>query len=324
MKTPIRRLVAVTTTAVALVTTVTACSSPDAAETTTLTVGFVVDPSWAQIPVAVDTGLFTEHGVDVEVVNFQSGVEALQAAAAGQVDITTAADVPTSAALTRTPTLRVVADGSRWEGSRIIARRSAGINTVEDLAGRSIGTPLGTSAAYFISNALAANNIEATLVQVAPSAIVTAITQSNVDAVSIFQPYQAQSVQALGNDAVELTGGTYNQHSLFIATETARSAKGEAITAFFAALADAGTKLSQQDSAAVDAVAKATQLEPDLLRTVLGEFDFTLQLNPDLATKLTDLGEWAKTQKSIEPTTQLPNYTDFLDNQYLPKPPSSN
>ncbi|WP_395308583.1 hypothetical protein V4U86_25180 [Mycobacterium sp. AMU20-3851] len=41
-----------------------------------------------------------------------------------------------------------------------------------------------------------------------------------------------------------------------------------------------------------------------------------------LATKLTELGEWAKTQKSIEPTTELPDYTQFLDNQFLEKPAS--
>ncbi|ANW64915.1 ABC transporter substrate-binding protein [Mycobacterium sp. djl-10] len=309
------RLLTAITAATAL--TLAGCAGSDTADTQALTVGFVVDPSWAQVPVAADTGLFAEHGVEVEVINFQSGVEALQAAAAGQVDITTAADVPTAAALTRTPTLRVVADGSRWEGSRIVARRSAGITGVEDLAGKSIGTPLGTSAAYFIANALAAANIEATLVQVAPSAIVTAISQRNVDAVSIFQPYQAQAIAALDGDVVELTGGTYNQHSLFLATETARTTKSAAISAFFAALSDAGAALTDQDGAAVDAVAKATQLEPDLLRTVLAEFDFGIQLEPDLATKLTDLGEWAKTQKSIEPSTTLPDYAQFLDNQYL-------
>lgn len=318
MKTSLRRLFAATLTAAAALTAVS-CSNSDAAQPDTLTVGFVVDPSWAQVPVAADTGLFSKHGVTVKVVNFSSGVEALQAAAAGQVDITTAADVPTSAALTRTPTLRVVGDGSRWEGSRIVARRSAGINSVSDLAGKSIGTPLGTSAAYYISNALAQNKIDAKLVQVSPSAIVTAITQHNVDAVSIFQPYQAQSIAALQGDAVELSGGTYHQHSLFLATESARSAKGDAITAFFAALADAGTALAQQDNAAVDAVAKATQLDPQLLRTVLAEFDFTLQLKPDLAAKLTELGEWAKTQKSIEPSTPLPDYATFLDSQFLPK-----
>lgn len=319
MKTSLWRLLSAALTAVTLTASFTACSSPDTADASTLTVGFVVDPSWAQVPVAVDTGLFEKHNVKVKVVNFQSGVEALQAAAGGQVDITTAADVPTAAALTRTPTLRVVADGSRWNGSRIVARRSAGINNIADLTGKSIGTPLGTSAAYYVSNALAENDIKANLVQVSPSAMVTAAVQQNVDAVSIFQPYQAQTIQALNGDAVELAGGSYNQHSLFLATQSAISAKGTAITGFFAALDDAGTALSHQDGAAIDAVAKATQLEPALLRTVLGEFDFTTQLNPDLAAKLTDLGEWAKTQKSIEPTTQLPNYANFLDNQFLAK-----
>jgi NitT/TauT family transport system substrate-binding protein len=270
--------------------------------------------------VAADTGLFSKHNVNVKVVNFQSGVEALQAASAGQVDITTAADVPTSAALTRTPTLRVIADGSRWEGSRIVARRSAGINSIHDLAGKSIGAPLGTSAAYYISTVLAQSKVKANLVQVSPSAMVTAVTQRNVDAVSIFQPYQAQAIQALKADAVELAGGTYNQHSLFLGTQAAISAKSHAITAFFAALNDAGTALSQHNNAAIDAVAKATQLAPELLRTVLAEFDFTLQLNPDLAAKLTQLAEWAKTQGSIEPSTQLPNYAEFLDNRFLAKP----
>ncbi|MDT5080928.1 MAG: hypothetical protein QOJ80_5565 [Mycobacterium sp.] len=319
MKTPLRRLLAAVMTAVALAASVTACASSANTDASTLTVGFVVDPSWAQIPVAADTGLFTKHGVNVKVVNFQSGVEALQAASAGQVDITTAADVPTSAVLTRMPTLRVVADGSRWEGSRIVARRSAGINTIQDLAGKSIGTPLGTSAAYFISNALAQHDIDAKLVQVSPSAMVTAATQRNVDAVSIFQPYQAQVIAALQSDAVELAGGTYNQHSLYLATQPASSGKGKAITAFFAALDEAGTALSRKDAAATDAVAKATQLDPAVLNTVLAEFDFTLQLKPDLAQKLTELGEWAKTQGSVEPSTQLPNYADLFDTQFLAK-----
>ncbi|MGW0161475.1 ABC transporter substrate-binding protein [Mycobacterium sp. NPDC003323] len=322
MKITLRRTLSALLTAMALTASLAGCTDSKSAAADELTVGFVVDPSWAQIPVAADTGLFTEHNVNVKVINFQSGVEALQAAAAGQVDITTAADVPTSAALTRTPSLRVVADGSRWEGSRVVARHSAGINGLADLAGKRIGTPLGTSAAYYISSVLADNAIDAELVQVAPSAMVTAATQRNVDAVSIFQPYQAQTIQALDGDVVELDGGSYRQHSLFIATEPAIASKGEAMTAFFAALDDASAALSEQDQAATDAVAKATQLDPALLQTVLTEFDYTIELQPDLATKLTDLGEWAKTQKSIEPTTELPDYAGFLDNQFLNKPAS--
>ncbi|WP_232235983.1 ABC transporter substrate-binding protein [Nocardia sp. BMG51109] len=294
-----------------------ACATPDNSDPKTLTVGFVVDPSWAQIPVAEREGYFDKHGVKVKVVAFPSGIEALQALAAHQLDVTTAADVPTAATLTRSPSLRVIGDGSRWQGSRIVARRSAGITSTENLAGRSIGTPLGTSAAYFASNALSDSKIDAKLTQVAPQAMVTAATQHNVDAVSIFQPYQAQVVAALGGDAVELSGGTYNQHSLYLTTDTSAARKSEALTAFLAALGDAGTQLTQRSAPAVSAVAEATQLDPGLLEKILPEFDFTMQLPPDLPDTLTTLANWGKTQGSIESSTQLPNYGDLIDGTFL-------
>ncbi|MCW2688722.1 MAG: transporter substrate-binding protein, partial [Mycobacterium sp.] len=74
MKTSLRRLLAAALTAVTLTGSITACAGSQTTPADTLTVGFVVDPSWAQIPVAADTGLFTKHGVNVKVVNFQSGV----------------------------------------------------------------------------------------------------------------------------------------------------------------------------------------------------------------------------------------------------------
>jgi len=314
--TSLRRVFLSAVAALAIAVSATACAGTDS-DSDTLTVGFVVDPSWAQIPVAAETGLFDDQDVKVNVVNFSSGVEALQALAAGQVDITTAADVPTSAAIVRNPALRIVGDGSRWRGSKIVARRDAGINTTADLAGKSVGTPLGTSAAYYISNALTAGNIEADLVQVSPSAVVTAVSQRNVDAVSIFQPYQAQAIEALGQDAVELTGGTYSQHSLYLSTETAISAKSEAITKFFSAIREAGASLTGKNDEAIDAVAKSTQLDANLLRSILGEFDFTLQLAPDLATNLHELAEWAQAEGNIVAGVGLPDYAKFLETRFV-------
>ncbi|MGW5574688.1 ABC transporter substrate-binding protein [Nocardia thailandica] len=315
MKTPLRRALLGLLAALTM-TAATACTGSDSAPGT-LTVGFVVDPSWAQIPVASATGLFDREGLRVKVVNFSSGVEALQALAAGQVDITTAADVPSSAALARNPSLRVVGDGSRWQGSRIVARRDAGISTLSDLAGKSVGTPLGTSAAYYATNALAAGHVDARLVQAAPSATLTAITQRNVDAVSIFQPYQAQVVAALGDNAVELTGGTYNQHSLYLSSQSAITGKRAEIGRFFTALRAAGGELDRRSDPAVAAVAAATQLDPALLRTILAEFDFTLQLTPDAATKLRELGTWAQTQGNLDRAVALPDYATLLETGFV-------
>lgn len=312
---PLRIITTVLAAAVALSTS--ACAGPDNS-TDTLTVGFVVDPSWAQVPVAEKAGYFSRHGVSVKVVNFPSGVEALQALAAHQVDVTTAADVPTAAALTRSPSLRIVADGSRWAGSRIVARRSTGIASIDDLRGRSIGTPLGTSAAYFAAQTLGQNRINATLVQVAPPAMVTAATQHNVDAVSIFQPYQAQVVAALGTDAIVLGGGSYTQHSLYLASDTATARKAAALSSFFAALTDASADLTAKSPAAVTAVSAATQLDPTLLDTVLSEFDFTLRRPPaDLAATLDTLARWEKTQGAIPPSTQLPDYPKLISTSFV-------
>ncbi|MDR2281006.1 MAG: ABC transporter substrate-binding protein [Gordonia sp. (in: high G+C Gram-positive bacteria)] len=310
------RILAAAAVALSAAGMLTACSSVDD-DPSTLTVGFVVDPSWAQVPVAADTGLFTSHGVTVKVVNFSSGVEALQAAVAGQVDVTTAADVPTAAALAKSSDIKVVGDGARWAGSRIVARKQSGITTVNDLAGKRIGTPIGTSAGYFASNVLDRSKLDADLVQVAPSAVVTAITRGDVDAVSIFQPYQAQSVQALGSEAVVLDGGDYRQRSLYLATTKAISGKRDALTKFFQAISDAGRKLVARDPAAVKAVASATNLDEKLLATVLPEFDFTLELG-DLPVKLRELGEWAKAQGKIDNGTDLPDYNAAIDAGFLP------
>ncbi|PPJ22627.1 ABC transporter substrate-binding protein [Nocardia nova] len=316
MKIPTRLLAAVLAVT-ALSFSLVACGNSDDSDPSTLTVGFVVDPSWAQVPVAQRAGIFDKHGVQVKVVNFPSGIEALQALAAHQVDVATAADVPAAATLTRSPSLRVVGDGSRWQGSRVIARRSAGITSIENLAGRSIGTPLGTSAAYFAEDTLAASRIDAKLVQVAPQATVTAVTRRNVDAVAIFQPYQAQVIAALGDDAVELSGGAYNQHSLYLATDTATTRKSAALSSFFAALNEAGAQLTARSATAITAVADATQLTPDLLAKVLPEFDFTLQLHPDLAPKLATLATWARNQGSLEESAQLPDYGSLLDGEFV-------
>ncbi|MEV6334040.1 ABC transporter substrate-binding protein [Nocardia vinacea] len=318
MKSLTKRLLTAVLTVTAIATSLAACATSDGSDANTLTVAFVVDPSWAQIPVAQQDGLFEKHGVHVKVVNFPSGVEALQALAAHQVDVATAADVPAAATLTRSPSLRVVADGSRWQGSRIVARRSAGITSLESLTGRSIGTPLGTSAAYFAAKALSDKGIEADLVQVAPQATLTAATQHNVDAVSIFQPYQAQVIAALGDDAVQLPGGSYNQHSLYLTSDTVIAQKSASLSAFFAALNEASTALSTHADSAISAIAAATQLAPDLLQKILPEFDYTIQLQPDLAANLTSLGTWAKAQGKIDQSTQLPNYDSLLVTTFLP------
>ncbi|WP_319428955.1 ABC transporter substrate-binding protein [Mycobacterium sp. RTGN5] len=318
--TSIRRTTAVAALAALAITSAgaTACSSSTSSSPHQLTVAYVVDPSWSHVPVAQKAGYFTSHGLDVKVVNFSTGVEALQALTAGQVDVATAAAVPTSAALTKSPQLRIVADGSRWNGFRLVARKSAGITSLADLNGKTIGTPLGTSGAFFASSVLQHTGADAKLVQVAPPAIVTAATQGNVDAVSIFQPYQTQVIQALGNDAAVLQDpDSFVDYCLYLSTEETTNGKAADLSAFFAALGEAGKDLTAQKPDAITAVSEATKLDAALVSAVLKEYDFTLQLKPELADELTALANWAKSNGKLDANVTLPDYKSFFIGKFI-------
>lgn len=322
---PLATRLAVVALGLTVVASLSACAGSASADgsgstSKSLTVGFVPDPSWAQVPVAETSGYFTSEGLNVKVIDFSTGVQALQALAAGQVDVTTSADVPVSAILASSKNMQIIADGSRWKGSVIVASKKAGISSAADLGGKQVGTPLGTSAAYFGSSFLKQSHVDAQLLNVAPSAIVTAMQQGNVPAVSIFQPFQQQVISALGSDAVVLkpAAGTYVQQSLYLASTSAVKDKSAALRSFEVALDKAGGDLTKQSDSAVSAVATATQLSPSLVKTILPEFDYTIELPSELPSELTSLGAWAKTAGNLPSSAALPDYDTFIDRNFLP------
>ena len=96
---------------------------------------------------------------------------------------------------------------------RIIAKKSAGITTLADLAGKRIMAPSGTSSAYFVSLMLGSVGLttsQATLVNGTPNG--SSFNGGNApDAVTIWEPGVEQASEALGADAVEFrtdAGGT--------------------------------------------------------------------------------------------------------------------
>ncbi|MBU9766643.1 transporter substrate-binding domain-containing protein [Mycobacterium sp. TNTM28] len=291
----------------------TGCGGGTDAAQQPLTVGWVVDPSWSQVPVAQDLGYLEDTGLTVKVVPFPTGAAALEALAGGAIDVSNGGDVPTSAAALKNPDLRIIADGARWTEGRFVARRSAGINTISDLAGRKVAVPLGSSAHYFASSFLAEAHVDAELIQTGPSEIVTAIANHDVDVVAVFQPVIAKVLDALGDDAIELQGSNkYQQHSFYLTNADTLAAREPALEQFVAAVRKADTPLTERDPAALAAVAKATGLEQRAIADVVGEFDFTTRLGPELAGDLADRARWAQSIGRIPKDAPIPDYNTLI------------
>lgn len=316
-----RKLVAIVVAALAILGAVS-CSGSAGKDggADALTLAWVVDPSWAQVPVANEFGYFKQHGVNVKIVPFPTGAAALEALAGGAVDVANGGDVPTSAAVLKNPRLRVFADGAIWPEGRFVARRSAGIDSIAALAGRKISVPLGSGAHYFASRFLTEANVKADLVQTGPAEIVTAIANHNVDAIAVFQPALAKAVQGLGSDAIELQGKQkYQQHSLYLANDTVLASKKGAVGKFVAAIRNADAPLSGKNPDALAAVAKATGLDDNLIKEVSAEFVYQTHLGPELAGDLADRARWAQSIGRIPADQRIPDYQSVISGSFVAK-----
>lgn len=108
------------------------------------------------------------------------------------------------------PDLRIIFTVS--EGVyRIVARRSAGINTLSDLRGKRIGTMPRTSSAYYLHRCLASAGVSDGEVTVVPfvsgtdrplSMMKESLLKHEIDAVTIWEPEMQRCADALGADAV--------------------------------------------------------------------------------------------------------------------------
>jgi sulfonate transport system substrate-binding protein len=88
---------------------------------------------------------------------------------------------------------------------RIVGRRSAGIATLADLAGKRIGVFVNTSSAYFVHRMLASIGLSEADVVIVPlrtREMTPAILAGDVDAIAIWEPESERAATALGADAI--------------------------------------------------------------------------------------------------------------------------
>jgi ABC-type nitrate/sulfonate/bicarbonate transport system substrate-binding protein len=133
---------------------------------------------------------------------------------------------------------------------RIVANKAAGINKLEDLKGKKIGTIAGTSAGVFVSRMLASVGVKESEYTVvngnvcmkAPCGSGTfpsMISGKQVDAFGIWEPAVELGAQALGNNAVVFQNGSIyrEMYALYSTTDKLNDpAKRKDIVAFVRAL----------------------------------------------------------------------------------------
>ena len=281
------------TAAVAVVTL------PVLAQAEPLTFAWTPNPQTPQVDIALAKGYFEEAGVEVEMVSFPSGREGFEALLGGQVDVAFMAEFPAATGAVTGQDFAIVADLARYIGSRIIGSAKAGdFASPADLAGKRIGTTLGTNVNYFLSEVLKSAGVEAEIVNASPVDLVSALSRGDVDAIVPFPTFYAAAETALGADYRELRAPGYQPHFVLAATPEMTGEKSSTLKAFLGALAKADADVNAAPEAAMNAVSASMQgaMSPEALAVMWQDVDLGLELSPGLVTLLASEGAWIVAQ----------------------------
>ncbi|QUS35715.1 ABC transporter substrate-binding protein [Falsirhodobacter algicola] len=273
---------------------------PTAALADPITFAWSPNVQTPQVDMALANDYFTEAGLDVQLVPFASGREAFEALLGGQVDIAFMAEFPAATGALTGQDFAIVADLSRYTGSRIIG--NAPIASAADLAGKRIGTTLGTNVDYFLSTVLKDAGIQAEVINAAPGDLVPALVRGDVDAIVPFPTFYAGAADALGDHYSELRPGGYAPHYVLSATPEMTDARAEELTAFLGALvkADADVAADPAKAAAIVSDNLEGNVTAQSLQAMWTDMEFGTILAPDLLDLLVDEGTWIAAQGVVK------------------------
>ncbi len=278
-----------------------------------VTIGWAIAYAGPQIPVATAMNLWKPAGSDPKIVKFATGPLALEALIGGQLDFMTTAELPAVTGSMRNQPFAIVADLSRFRGNRIIANYP--IPSVASLAGKKIGTVLGTSAQFLLESDLTSNGVKADIVNIAPSDYAPALARGDIDAAMPFVDVIPAVKKVLGDRYHEIRLPE-ETHFVLIATRDMATKHPEIVRAVLAALLGADKAIKANPSLAQGMVSQAMDgaVSPDQLKVVWPEYEFETRLDQRLPELMTQEGAWISAVgmiKNVTPTVQL--FRGFID-----------
>ena len=281
-----------------------------------MTVGVPTQLSAGAVFVADQRQLFAQQGLAVGIQRFLLGKLALAAVLDGKADFAIVAETPFALAVLRGA--RIATLGTVFESRKsiaIAARGDSGVSDTASLAGKRIGTVLGTNAEFFLDTMLEVHGVERAQVEVIDlkaGDLVAALRSKRVDAITAWNPDLARIVQESGGRGVLLYGEDLFVHRfLLVARQDYIDANGPQVKALLAALRQANDFIKGNPEQARSMLGPEVGLSPALLEPSFDPTDFTLVLDQSLLLAISVQMRWAAA-KGLVKAGAAPNYLDFM------------
>lgn len=267
--------------------------------------------------VAQAKGYFRDQNIELVEQRFDLGMQALKSMVDGHADLAINADTPFMLSVLRGAPVSVVAViyDSR-DDLAIIGLKAHGINTAEDLIGKTIGVPYGTSAQFFLDAYLVAHRIprdKITIVDVRPDQFANRLQDGSVDALSLFTTWLTEATQRYGDQLTVLQGlDLFTNRFIVTAKQDYLATHQEDVSRVLKAMSQAENDIRADPADALRITAKALQVPETKLSRLFDSRDYKMMLDQALLLSLDDQSRWALKKGLVEPRS-LPDYSHYID-----------
>jgi len=274
-----------------------------------MTIGFAPNLQTLPIVVAQSEGYFAEENITLESVKFNSGRRALEALIGGQLDVAFMAEYPVSIAALREQPFGTFTTLSRYTANRMISKGSIGFEDPSSLAGKKIGTTMGSNTEFFTEALLEQFEVDAEVINVSPPDIVPALARGDIDAGIMFPDFYPAAEKALGDDYREFRSDAYVAWFVLSATPEMLNDRPDELAAFVRALVKAEAFIMAEPESAMAALETATEgvLSMDVIKKKFSEAEYEIGLDNGLLDILEVQAKWVvgKGMVEAEPSRDL-------------------
>jgi hypothetical protein len=231
------------------------------------------------------------------------------------VDLGTNAETQTLRQSVMYPNLRIIFTVTETF-YRIVAKRSAGISTLADLAGKRIASLDNTSAAYFISKYLGTVNVaDYTIVSggicmatpCGANTLPSLVERGQADAIALWEPSTEIAAQALGDDAIIFQDRALYREIVNLHSTTEKLAdpeKRRGIVEFVRSLIKAQELFRTNPTAVYPRIVEAIGIQQPVLEAVWHDERYGGELVPDILDVLEEEEPWVAAQTNRTPRTR--------------------
>ncbi len=270
----------------------------------------------AAVWVAENQGYFQEQGLDLTIKEFDSGRLSFLDMLDNGVDISTVAPTPIMFNSFNRQDFSVFSTFVySYDDVKVIVRNGSNIKTAQDLKGKKVGTPAGTTGQFFLAAFLTYENMaesDVEAVNIKPSDLPNALNTGKVDAIIIWEPHAYNAQKLLGNNAIRLPSSeVYRETFNFMVMNDFAQNNPEVLKRFLAAIDQATIFIKKNKKEAQDIVAQRLGLDKQVMTVLWDDFTFEISLAQSLIITLEDEARWA-IKNNLTNKKQVPNYLNYI------------